>query len=92
MNLLAWLLSLSTSLLLVIEATQFHKASVCRQKAWGKSFESLTRGLFPKAQEKELRYLPGCNILITREQNHIRWKKPLSLKSHLFEMNLKGKL
>lgn len=92
MNLLAWLLSLTMTLLLLMEAVNFHTASICRQKAWAKSFESLTRSLFPKAQDKELRYLAKCNILITKDQKKVHWKKPLSLKSHIFELDLKGKL
>lgn len=92
MNLLAWLLSLTVTFLLLMEAVNFHTASICRQKAWAQSFESLTRGLFPKAKEKELRYIASCNLLITKEQMKVFWKKPLSFKKHAFEINLKGKL
>ncbi len=92
MNLLAWLIGLSSTFLILSQAVAFHRATVCRQQIWSKSFESLTRSLLKEAQDKEIRFLPTCLALIKREESVVTWRKELELSSHKFEMEIQGKL
>lgn len=92
MNLLAWLIGLSTTFLILSQAVAFHRATVCRQKIWSKSFESLSRSLLKDSEEKETRFLPSCQTLIKRQKNVVTWRKGIDLSIHKFEMEIKGKL
>lgn len=92
MNLLTQLLALSFFILLLAQAVDFHRATVCRQKAWEHSMVVFSRSLFPKASEKERSLVPSCQILVKRESGLVSWRKLKGLQARRFEVEVKGKL
>lgn len=92
MNLLAWILSLSILILLMAEAVDFHRATLCRQEAWLKSTELITRNLLFNAPEQERAFHVSCRITLLREKTKVTWKKIPSLKSHHVLLELDGRL
>jgi hypothetical protein len=92
MNLLAWLIGLSSTFLILSQAVAFHRATVCRQKIWGKSFESLSRSFLKDSEKNETRFLPSCQARVKREEGVVTWRKDLEFSFHKFEMDIKGKL
>ena len=92
MNLIAWLLSLSILILLMVEAVAFHKATVCRQEAWLKSTEMKTRTLLTEVKPHARDWHLGCRIHILRTQDQITWQSLPHLNKHDFTLPLKGKL
>lgn len=92
MNLLAWLIGLSSTFLILSQAVAFHRATVCRQKIWAKSFESLSRSFLKDSEKKETRYLPSCLALIQREERAVNWRQGLEVSTHKFEMEIQGNL
>lgn len=92
MNLLAWLIGLSSTFLVLTQAVAFHRATVCRQKIWSKSFESLSRSFLKDAETKETRILPSCLALIKREEGTVTWRKGIKLSTHKFQIEIQGKL
>lgn len=92
MNIIAWLLSLSLLIILMVEAVAFHRATVCRQKAWLKSTELLTRSKLTNAPEKDWDGDLHCKLLIKREKEIITWRRlPFSQEIN-FPIFLKGSL
>lgn len=92
MNVLAWLLSFSVLILLMVKAVDFHKATVCRQEAWLKSTELKTRSLLTEESQKDQNIHPRCRLFIKRDGENITWQRMPALSSHSFVLPLKGKL
>lgn len=86
MNLLGWIFGIGILLLLLAQAVVFHKSTVCRQKAWAKSFEVYSRSLIKSASSSEVQFIPHCQILVHRRGSLVRWNQ------NSFEMELKGSL
>lgn len=92
MNLIAWVLSLSILILLMVEAVDFHKSTLCRQEAWLRSTELTTRTLLFNAPEQERGFHLGCKTTFLREKALVTWKRITSSKSHRFLLELDGHL
>jgi hypothetical protein len=92
MNFLAWSLSLSLLIMLVIKAVDFQTSMVCRQHAWLKSTELKTRVLLHKPLEKEVAVDPKCRIFIKRRGKEVSWQRLPSQKLNEFHLKLKGKI
>ncbi len=92
MNLLAWSLSLSLLILLMIKAVDLQTSTVCRQNAWLKSTELKTRALLHKPLEKEIALDPKCRTFIRRTAQEVSWQRLPSIKRHEFHLKLKGKI
>lgn len=92
MNVIAWLLSLSVLIVLMIQAVAFHQATVCRQEAWLKSTELKTRSLLSSPASHERDWHLSCRIHLVREQEEITWQKLPNLKRHQFHLELRGPL
>jgi len=92
MNLLSYLLALSILVLLMIEAVAFHKATVCRQEAWLKGTELITKTLLSKGSPSENSFLPGCKIHLIQRDKSVYWQNLMNLKKHPLVLNLKGNL
>jgi hypothetical protein len=85
-------LAISTMILLLAGAVQFHLETRCRQKAWAKAFEMKTHALLTTASSFDLSSLPSCKVTVIRKNEKVTWQKPLSHKPNLFYLNLRGKL
>lgn len=92
MNLIAWVLSLSILILLVAEAVDFHRATLCRQEAWLKSTELTTRTVLFKSPDRERSFHLSCKMSFLREGKKVTWKRISSLKSRHFLLELDGRL
>lgn len=92
MNLLAWLLAISTLVTLMVQAVSFHKATVCRQEAWLKSTELKTRSLLHNPPAHERDWHLNCRIHLLRNQEEITWQRLPNLTKNKFELDLKGQL
>lgn len=92
MNLVSWLVAISTLISLMIQAVSFHKATVCRQEAWLKSTELRTRALLYKPAPHERDWHLGCRIHLLRNQDAITWQRLPHLKKHEFTLELEGAL
>lgn len=92
MNLVSWLVAISTLLGLLIQAVTFHKATVCRQEAWLKSTELRTRALLFKPAPFERDWHLGCRIHLLRSQEEITWQRLPNLTKHEFKLDLTGEL
>ena len=92
MNLLAWSLSLSLLILLMIKAVDFQTSTVCRQNAWLKSTELKTRVLLHRPMDKEMSLDPKCRTFIRRTGKEVSWQRLPSFKRHEFHLKLKGKI
>lgn len=92
MNFLAWLTCLGLIVLLALEAVNFSRASICRQKAWLKSTELITRTLLYNSPSAALFFDPVCKIHISRKNKEVSWRRLPLLKKHSFALKLYGKL
>lgn len=92
MNLIAWLVAISTLITLMIQAVSFHRATVCRQEAWLKSAEVRTRALLSRPASQERDWHLGCRIHLLRNQEQIIWQRLPSLTKHEFNLPLEGEL
>ena len=92
MNLIAWLIALSTLITLMVQAVSFHKATVCRQEAWLKSTELRTRALLFKPSPHERDWHLNCRIHLLRNQDEVTWQRLPSLSRHQFTLDLEGEL
>jgi hypothetical protein len=92
MNIIAWILSLSILVVLMIQAVDFHKATVCRQKAWQKSTELLTRNFLSEPKPIERSWELGCRIHLVRNHDEVTWQRLPSLNAHKFVLPVKGSL
>lgn len=92
MNFLSWLLALSVLFTLLIQAVDFHKATVCRQRAWLKSTEMSTRALLHEPALKDRDWHLSCRFVIVRDKDEITWRRLPSLNKHTFSLELKGRL
>ena len=92
MNLIAWLLALSLMVTVMREAVVFHQATVCRQKAWLKSTELMTRTLLTKSSANAKSLDLACKLAVHLEQKKVTWRRLPNLKAHQFQLPLKGKL
>ena len=92
MNLIAWLLGLSLLIVLMVEAVAFHRATVCRQKAWLKSTELLTRATLTKAPAKDQVVDLSCRVKVSRNGESITWQRLPHLSQNNFFVSLKGSL
>ena len=92
MNFLSWLLGLSVLIILVIKAVALHRVPVCRQEAWLKSTELVTRSLLSNPMPRARDWHLGCRIHLLREHNSITWQQLPTMKKHHFELELKGDL
>lgn len=91
MNLLSWLVAFTTLVILMLQAVGLHKATVCRQEAWLKSTELLTRSLL-SADFKEKEWHLRCQLLIIKNQDQILWQRLPSVRKHQFFLEINGKL
>ncbi len=89
MNLIGWLASLSLFFLVLVKAVNFHQATLCRQEAWLKSTEFLTRTLLKKNRPFEQANLSHCEIRVI-QSGAVRWIKKNEI--HSFRIRLAGKL
>jgi hypothetical protein len=92
MNILSWVLALSFMVGALYESLKFYQASLCRQLAWLKSTESLTRSLILGAQPQETIHTLGCQLTIKRLHRVVKWSAVPQNKWHSFEAKLKGSL
>ena len=92
MNLVAWILSLSILILLIAEGVDFHRATLCRQKAWLRSTELVTGKLLHNAKNHERSFDPGCKTIFLREKATVTWRRLPKVKSHQFLLELDGHL
>ena len=92
MNLIAWLLALSLMLTVMMEAVVFHQATVCRQKAWLKSTELMTRTLLNKPKGHAHAVDWACKLTVRLEQKKVTWRRLPKLNTHQFQLPLKGHL
>ncbi len=92
MNLIAWLLAISTLITLMIKAVSFQKATVCRQEAWLKSTELKTRSLLYQPASHERDWHLNCRIHLLRNHDQITWQRLPHLKKHEFQIDLDGAL
>ncbi len=92
MNILSWVLALSFMVGALYESITFYQASLCRQLAWLKSTESLTRSLILGAQPQETIHTLGCQLTIKRFHRTVKWSAFPQKNWHTFEAKLKGSL
>lgn len=92
MNFVSWILGFMGIVLLLTQAVAFHKATVCRQKAWLKSTELRTRALLSSSHDREKGLVPSCKIILLRTKDQISWQKLPTPKTHLFNLKLTGQL
>lgn len=92
MNLVSWLLALSTLLLLTMKAVTFQRATVCRQEAWLKSTVLKTRSLLSDPSPRERDWHLSCRIHFLRDQETVTWQTLPSLTHHRFDLQLEGNL
>lgn len=92
MNLLAWLLSLTLLVAVFIQAVAFHRATVCRQKAWLKGAELKTRTLLHDPPQSDQTMDIGCRLYVKRKEKRISWQRLPSFNKHEFVLDLRGKL
>jgi hypothetical protein len=92
MKVLNILSCLSVMVLLLSKAVTFHKATICRQKAWQKSFDLTTRNLLSSPASQEIAFLKDCRIYIRRNEDKVSWQTYQNLKANTFSLPLKGKL
>ena len=90
MNLLSWVLSLSIFLSLFSKAVTFHKATVCRQKAWLKSTELFTRTLLTEKKDRERLIDLDCQLHVRRHKTIVDWIKIPSSKVNPFSLKFRG--
>lgn len=88
MNLIAIILSLSTFMMVLTQAVTFHKATVCRQRAWLKSTELLTRKTLSAPPEKDQLWDFNCKLIVRRDQEKISWQRLTEIHSHDFDLVL----
>jgi hypothetical protein len=91
MNAISWLLAISTLVLLMTKAMDFHQLNICRQEAWLKSTEFLTRSMLTKPTENKEWHL-RCQLQLIKANGQIFWQRLPSLKRHSFSVELNGKL
>lgn len=92
MNLIAWLLALSLMVTVMMEAVVFHQATVCRQKAWLKSTELITRTLLTKPKGHAHVVDFACKLTVVLKQKKVTWQHLPKLKTHQFQLPLQGHL
>lgn len=92
MNILAWALSLTLLVLLLIQAVEFQRSTVCRQEAWRKSLELKTKTLLFEPQSHEKDWHLVCRLYLTRKQDEISWQRLPGLANHRFDLTLDGNL
>jgi hypothetical protein len=92
MNLISWVLTLSFIVGACYEAVLFYQGTVCRQTAWLKSTEIVTRAKMTSPQEKEVLYYPKCQLNVIRAGNLVRWRTSLKRDWHYYELKLIGKI
>lgn len=92
MNQLGWLLGLMILVLLLTQAVTFHKATVCRQKAWLKSTELRTRALLSSSPAREKALVLSCKTMVARTNEQIIWQKLPTPKTHQYNLKLTGQL
>lgn len=92
MNLLAWLLSISFLIAIMVQAVAFQRATVCRQIAWLKSTEVLTRSMLTGAKPHDREWHLGCRLHVMRNQETVTWQRLPSMKKQVFGIHLTGEL
>lgn len=92
MFLLGLILSLSTFLTMTFKAVEFHKATVCRQDAWLKSFELKTETLLTDSRPQGIIFSKECKTIVSRQDQNVSWRKLPFSSSKAFVLDLKGKL
>ena len=92
MNLIAWLLALTLMVTVMMEAVIFHQVTVCRQKAWLKSTELMTRTLLTNPKNYAHAVDFACKLIVHLEQKKVTWRRLPQLTTHQFQLPLKGHL
>lgn len=90
MKILVWVMALSLMVFIMTSAVSFHRATVCRQVAWERSFLSFSQSLFPKARPTGFIFEKSCGVTITRRGSLVHWFS--GLKPQRFELKVRGKL
>lgn len=88
---LAWLMAITFLVLLVVEAVDFHRNTVCRQIAWKESVILATRATLSTAKESDWGWHGGCRLKINRVAKSIHWQR-LPKGKHSFLLDLSGQL
>jgi hypothetical protein len=91
MNALSWLLAISTLIILIVKAMNLHEMNVCRQEAWLKSTEYLTRSLLTSPVQDREWHL-RCQLVLSKDNDQIFWQRLPSMKKHNFHIELSGQL
>jgi hypothetical protein len=92
MNLIAWALGISLLILLMVQAVEFHHATVCRQEAWLKGTELITRSLLTKAPLRERTWHVSCKYQFLRLKQNVTWQKIPSFRKYHLQIPLEGEL
>lgn len=92
MNFLSWIIALSVLIFLMVKVIAAHKASVCRQEAWLKSTEFLTRSFLSRKELSERQWHLSCGLKVTRKGHEIFWQKLPSLEVRKFPHSFEGSL
>ena len=92
MNLVAWLVALTLMVTIMIKAVAFHQATVCRQKAWLKGTELQTGTLLHRPKEFVQSGDLSCKVYVVRKHNRVSWRRLPNVKSHDFNLPLRGKI
>jgi hypothetical protein len=92
MNLISWVLTLSFIVGACFEAVLFYQGTVCRQTAWLKSTEMVTRAKMTSSPLKKVLYYPKCQLNVIKVGNHVKWRTSLKRDWHYFELKLIGKI
>ena len=92
MSILSFTLSFSLMLTMLYQSQQLHEATVCRQEAWRSGAILLTQNLLhaPKSHDQIIN-LP-CSMRVKKSRDLVSWRRGKSLKSHSFQLSLKGKM
>ena len=90
MNLTVWILAITLMVGLLIKSIDFHRSTICRQKAWALSLELRTHELLEAYEGTERKFLPDCKIQVSRNNKKVWWRS--LKKSYEFTLELDGKL
>jgi hypothetical protein len=91
MNFIPWLLAISLLMGILYKTVAYHKATVCRQRAWLISTEMITRSLI-KSSSPTYNFDLKCSSKFTLKGLTASWMQIPSFKENTVHLDLKGKL
>lgn len=92
MKILGQVMASLVMLLIVSRAINYHKLTVCRQKAWLKSFELESASRLNSPHFIKHRFESSCLIKVSKSGPSVLWFDAKNLKLHRFDLSLKGNL